>query len=215
MKKEIPVKLKFEVGEKVVVCNSSSYFCGSEYCPNKNDFTFATVTAVNADDSVIIDGKYKYRQAYETRSGELEVFDYFRIDKAPKNDYFFDHKEYNGTYSKVHERALFWGPSYLFKYSKDWQVKADAIEVGATRLAEVEHAREEREAREAEARRPHIEAYNATIKPLEEAMAKAWKEHICANCINNREGHCTQWNHDIATSHTRDCTAFEAEIPNN
>ena len=79
---KVKPKLKFEVGEKVVICDCISFMNNTKCYPDKDDFTFTTIKEVKEDGSVVVEEGYRYRQAYETTYGVTEVFDYFRIDVA-------------------------------------------------------------------------------------------------------------------------------------
>ena len=216
--KNVKPKLHFEVGEKVVICAAVIKFSGygTYNYPNESDFTFTTIKEVKENGEVVTEEGYVYRQAYETRFGETEVFDYFRIKNTPSGTYKFNSKgwnEYERDRHIIADKASFFIPTLLLKYNEDWEKKAERYE----KLAAEEKARHDeakRIADEAKARKqPYVDAYNAEIKPLEEqlyqAKVKAWKEHYCAHCIHNCGGHCTQWDSDLETDSPTSCTAFE------
>ena len=81
-KVKVEPKLHFEVGEKVVICSRTFGTLWDSDVPDRDRFAFTTIKEVRPDGSVIVEEGYKYRQAYRTQYGALEVFNYFRIAKA-------------------------------------------------------------------------------------------------------------------------------------
>lgn len=224
MRTKVETKLKFEVGEKVVIVNSESAMNNSrDIWPNKDDFTTTTITKVFEDGSVEVEEGYVYRQSYKTEYGYTDVHDYFRIKKVPSGweSTNFKNKRYHYWSREyfVTEKASFIGVTYLFKMSKDFeyrmvkfQEESDARELAKARK---EQAYQEKEAK----RKPHLDAYKSVIEPLEkelwEKKCKAWRELVCAHCKYNVNGLCQKWTDDagddreIATQHVSGCSAFE------
>lgn len=209
-KTKVETKLHFEVGEKVVICNANISFSGGYY-PDTERFTFTTIKEVKEDGSVVVEEGYLYRQAYETSYGYTDVFDYFRINRVPTKDqrlYYFNGKEYRKP-NMVGERFSAWLPTYLYKCSQEWEIKAKKIEEEKVKYEAKREANEKEEARKQVFR----EAYGNEIKPyverLENAKVKAFRKHICANCVCNRNGYCVQWHAKIKERTTTMCSAFE------
>lgn len=214
--KNVKPKLHFEVGEKVVICACVIKFSGygTYNYPDENDFTFTTIKEVNDDGTVTVEEGYVYRQSYETQFGETYLHDWFRIKTQPKQGTRFS-KRYSAEREseRVFENYDFSVPTVLLKYNETWEEKRKMVEKRwAERQAKQEaenRAHDEKNARE----KPFRDAYKAEIEPLEDALIKAkikaWKEHLCANCKHNHDGHCCKWDEDIATHDTTCCSAFE------
>lgn len=225
MQRKVEPKLKFEVGEKVIVTAHGSLWQNQRVIwPNKEDFTVTTITKVNEDGTVEVEGGHVYRQSYETEFGELYIHDYFRIKRAPKDfcSTKFNSKEYRRIYRdeySVKDTSDFMGVTYLFKYSKEFDDKIQEYQ----REHEIRVAKElarKKEYQEKEARtKSHLDAFNDFMKPLEDELyakkCRAWKAFVCAHCQHNLGGKCSTWkdeNHsyqDIETMEVSSCTAFE------
>ena len=226
MKTKVEPKLKFEVGEKVVITNDDwAMNNNSLIWPNEDDFTITTITKVNDDGSVEVEGGYVYRQSYKTEYGYTEVHNYFRIKRVPqKGDTKFNSKRYvrsgyGSGYCNVYEKASFSDVTYLFKLTKKFEDKVveyqERFDKAQAEKAEAEKKYEEKEAK----RRPHLDAFREVLQPLEEQFfaekSKAWKELVCAHCKYNYSGMCSKWRDEnggyknLETSQVTDCSAFE------
>jgi len=218
MKVNVEPKLKFEVGEEVIICGSSSY--GNIYWPNKDEFTFTTIKEVKKDGSVVVEEGYKFRQAYKTQYGFTNVFDYFRVDRAGEHSKFtFNNKQYERYSSvlyRVDDKCIFyWGPVYLFKKTKDFEDKMIEFQKNHEIRLEKERQAQETKAIKDAKEKPFKDAYNEVVNPLKEEyqrkLAEAWKEYFCKSCKHNCNGNCTQWNHEISTASTSTCSAWEVK----
>ena len=220
MKKEIKPKLTFEVGEKVVIVDSDCSFTNNrDVWPNKNKFTISTITQVNEDGSVVVEGRYVYRQSYKTEFGELDIHDYFRIKTTPSvHDTTFNSTEYhywNGSYY-VSPTSRFYSVTYLFKLTKEFEDKMVIYQRESDARIAADLAQEkENEEKEAK-RKPHLDAYNAIISPLEEKLfekkLKTWKKLVCANCKFNHDGKCSErHNRPLKEINIYDCSDFEGK----
>ena len=78
-KKKIEAQLKFEVGERVVICGETFGTFGTSKYPDTDKFTFTTIKQVNEDGSVVVEEGYKFRQSYETNLIQ------YVIDKTEEN----------------------------------------------------------------------------------------------------------------------------------
>lgn len=226
MKTKVEPKLKFEVGEKVVITDYHySITNDRDTWPDEDDFTITTITKVNDDGSVEVEGGYVYRQSYQTEFGFTEVHNYFRIKRRPSDGKYtkFDSKRYTssgiGCHCEVSDVAWFSDVTYLLKFSKKFEDKIVEIQkqYDEEKIAQAERqkAHDEKEAK----RRPHLDAFKDFMEPLEkefyEKKCKAWKELICANCKHNFGGKCSKWKdennsyQDIKTMEVSSCSAFE------
>lgn len=224
MRTKVEPRLKFEVGEKVVITSYDFMFGNNrDTWPDKNDFTTTTITKVFEDGSVEVEGGYVYRQSYKTEYGFTDIHNYFRIKRVPKdNDCTrFQSKRYQRTLGGyyVDDKTSFWGVTYLLKLTKEFEDRMIEIqeESDARELANAqrEQAYQEKEAK----KKPHLDAYKSIIEPLErelfEKRYNAWRELVCAHCIYNVNGKCTQWHdedgnaRDITTQQVTCCSAFE------
>ena len=217
--KKVEPKLTFQVGEKVVITASDrEYNYSGGYYPDRYHFTFTTIKEVLEDGSVITAEGYKYRQSFKTEFGELDIHDYFRIDRAPqrtivKNEaYWFWSHEY---YLEEQFDATGGWPTFLFKCTEEWEKKAAEYKEKALAYRREKEEQEAINAKIEAAKKPFEDAYEAAIadyvKKLENAKVKAFRKYMCGNCIHNKNGHCTEWNQKIATSKTTMCTAFEVD----
>lgn len=213
MKTKVEPKLKFEVGEKVVICGADYCFNGCRCFPNTDNFTITTIKEVKEDGSVIVEEGYRYRQAYETTYGELEVFDYFKIARTETVK--FNNKEYyrSNRTTKIKDNCTFFGTTYLFKMSKKFEDKMSEFEVLNQERLEDERLEEEARARKEAKEKPWKDAYNKESAPLEEEYWKKkselWKKYFCVSCKHNHDGYCSQWKHDIESSDVDNCSAWE------
>ena len=221
MKTNVEPKLKFEVGEKVVITDYHySITNGNETWPDEDDFTITTITKVNDDGSVEVEGGYVYRQSYKTEFGYTQVHDYFRIKRKPSDWKYtkFNSKRYTrsgiGCHCEVRDDAWFSDVTYLLKFSKKFEDKMVEFQkqYDEEKIAQEEKqkALEEKESK----RQPHLDALKEFMEPLEkefyEKKKKAWKELICANCKYNFGGKCSKWEYqDIETMEVSSCSAFE------
>lgn len=226
MKTKVEPKLKFEVGEKVVITGCENSICNNGLVwPNENDFTITTITKVNNDGSVEVEGGYVYRQSYKTEYGFTEVHNYFRIKRVPqKGDTKFNSKRYSCRWNdlehcEVKDHAWFGDVTYLFKLTNKFENKVaeyqKRFDKAQVKKAEAEKKYEEKEAK----RKSHLDAFRDFMEPLEkkfyEEKCKAWKELVCAHCKHNFGGKCSIWkdeNHswqDIETMEVSSCSAFE------
>jgi len=209
-KEKITPKLHFEVGEKVVICGAEIPITGNRYYPKEQYFTFTTIKEVKEDGSVVVEEGYVYRQSYETYYGDVTLHDYFRINRVPKNDkvYSFNGKGYYYPNS-IYDWFSTFLPTYLFKFDQSWQDKADKIEEADTKRQVAEKKLEEHEARKQVFR----DAFEKEIEPyairLHNAEVKAFRKHICGNCIHNHDGYCGEWQRKIKDSQTTLCSCFD------
>ena len=219
---KVDSKLYFEVGEKVVVTGDEYSMSNNRVTwPNKNDFTITTITKVNDDGSVEVEGGHVYRQSYSKEFDSIRYHDYFRVKKAP---YFtkFNSKRYIKSYSGYYEvcdSTCFCDVTYLFKLTEEFENKMLEIQHKYNE-AEKERAEAKREREEKEARtQPHLDEFNDFMKPLEDELyakkCAAWKEFVCAHCKHNFGGKCSKWKdennsyQDIKTMEVSSCSAFE------
>lgn len=217
MKTKVEPKLKFEVGEEVVICGASSSFSGNYCWPNKEEFTITTIKEVREDGSVVVEEGYRFKQAYKTQYGFTDIFDYFRIDRSKDSIKFNNKKYYKYSYyqdARVDDRCVFYfGPVYLFKYEDSFKKNMKEYEEEYKHYLEVKKLNEEIKADKDAKEKPFKDAYEEVVKPLKEEyqrrLSEAWKEHFCKSCKHNCNGQCTQWNHEIATSSTETCSAWE------
>lgn len=198
-------ELTFQVGEKVVVCDAEIPFSGDCY-PNPNDFTFTTIKEVRPNGNVVIEEGLVYRPTRDW-TGECK---YFRITRV-KNDsktYYLNGKGYR-TPNNIVERFNTFLPTYLFKFDQSWQDKADRIQ----RAYEEAEARKQEYLKQEERKNVFRNAYQKEIAPLEErfqkACVKAFRVHICGNCIYNRNGYCVEFKHDINKENVTTCSGFD------
>ena len=219
MKVNVEPKLKFEVGEEVVICGASTFWSVNEHWPNENEFTFTTIKEVREDGSVVVEEGYRFRQAYKTQYGFTEIFNYFRIDRSKDNLKFNNKKYYkynNYMDSRVDDRCVFYfGPVYLFKKTKVFENRMTQYEEEYKHVLMEKKQAEEAKAIKDAKEKPFKDAYEEAVKPLKEEyqrmLSEAWKEHFCKSCKHNCEGQCTQWNHEIATSSTQTCSVWEVQ----
>ena len=224
MRTKVEPRLKFEVGEKVVITDYDCTFGNSrDTWPDTNDFTTTTITKVFEDGSVEVEGGYIYRQSYKTEYGLTDVHNYFRIKRVPKDDDYtsFKSKRYQRTLGGyfVSDKTSFWGVTYLFKLTKEFEDKMIKIQKESD-ARELEKTQREKAYQEKEAKKkPHLDAYKSLIEPLEQELwekkCEAWRELVCSNCKYNVNGRCEKWHdengndRDIATQQVSNCSAFE------
>lgn len=206
-------KLTFSVGEKVVICGEETSFSGNDSWPDKNNFCFTTIKEVRPDGKVVVEGGYVYRQSYKTFYGEVELHDYFRIVKTPKNGYtHFESPQYMLKYNKVDENSTFVGTTFLLKYSPAFDEKVQKAESAYDERLEKEIKAQQVKNK----KQPFLDAYHKTIQPFEDALRreeiKAWKENICKNCKNNKNGYCIIWDKTLATYDVSGCSGFDVEV---
>ena len=208
-KEKITPILHFEVGEKVVICNANIAFNGSYY-PDTTRFTFTTIKEVKEDGSVVVEEGYVYRQSYETYYGDVTLHDYFRINRVKKGNpvYLFNGKEYRKPYFVVKQFSA-WLPTYLFKWTLEWEAEAKKIEEADIKRQTENEEREKYEARKQVFR----DTFEKEIEPyairLHNAEVKAFRKHICGNCIHNHDGYCGTWKRKIKDSQTTLCSGFD------
>lgn len=217
MKVSIEPKLKFEVGEEVVICGASASWSGNDHWPNYDEFTFTTIKEVKEDGSVVVEEGYRFRQAYKTICGFTDVFNYFRIDRSKDSIKFNGKRYYKYSHyqdARVDDRCIFYfGPVYLFKKTKVFEDNMTRWTEEYKHYLEVKKINEEIKATKDAKEKPFKDAYNEVVKPLEEEykrkLMEAWKEHFCKSCKHNCGGVCTKWNHEVATANTETCSAWE------
>ena len=210
MKKNVEPKLKFEVGEKVVICGSDQYFNSTKSYPNTDDFAFTTIKEVRADGSVVVEEGYRFRQAYETYYGETTFFDYFRIDVA--KDVKLNSKQYKkvNRLAKICDTCSFcYGPTYLFKMSKGFEEKVIQFEKENEERLVKENEEEVQRAK----RQVFKDAYKNELEPFErefeEKKAELFAKHFCSKCTYNCNGHCSQWGYEVNSHCTSCCSAWK------
>ena len=215
-KTKVEPKLHFEVGEKVVICSRTFGTLWDSDVPDKDRFAFTTIKEVRPDGSIIVEEGYKYRQAYRTQYGALEVFNYFRIAKA--SDYTnINGPEYCyigwGKVPEVRAQASFIGVNYLFKNTPEFEAKAIRIQDEFNERKEEQRKLQEIKDAKLAKEKPIKDAYNEVMKPLEDEFKKkcseAWRAIMCKNCKHNCGGHCAQWDTNLEETGVSTCSAWE------
>lgn len=219
MKIKVEPKLKFDVGEEVVICGASASWCSNDHWPNENEFTFTTIKEVREDGSVVVEEGYRFKQAYKTQYGFTDVYDYFKIARQQDGVKFNNKKYYKYNYyldARVDDVCVFfYGPIYLFKKTKVFENRMTQYEEEYKHFLiekkQVEEAKAIKDAKE----KPFKDAYKEEIEPLKEEyqrkLVKAWKEHFCKSCKHNCDNHCIKWNYNLEESSVETCSAWEVE----
>lgn len=214
---KVEPKLKFEVGEEVIICGAHTSWSGNEHWPNENEFTFTTIKEVREDGSVIVEEGYRFKQAYKTQYGFTDIFDYFKIDRS-KNNIKFNGKKYcKFRYyqdARIDDGCVFYfGPVYLFKKNKTFDKRITQYVKEYKHDLEVKKQAEEAKAIKDAKEKPFKDAYEEVVKPLKEEyerkLIEAWKEHFCKNCKHNRSGYCCTWGYDIDTNAISNCSDWK------
>lgn len=219
MQVKVEPKLKFEVGEEVVICGASASWSGNEHWPNENEFTFTTIKEVREDGSVVVEEGYRFKQSYKTQYGFTEIFNYFRIDRS-KDSFKFNNKKYYkpSSYmdSRVDDRCVFYfGPIYLFKKTKVFENRMTQYEEEYKHFLIEKKQAEEAKAIKDSKEKPFKDAYKEVVEPLKEEyerkLNEAWKEYFCKSCKHNHQGACCKWEINVAKADIGTCSAWEVK----
>lgn len=208
-KKKIEAQLKFEVGERVVICGETFGTFGTSKYPDTDKFTFTTIKQVNEDGSVVVEEGYKFRQSYETNFGDTMYHHYFRINRVKDIITYFNDKKYKYRDGIVEDKASFCGITYLFKDDGTFEQKAITSIQANENHKKLKALAEQRRLN----RQKYFDKYEEVVKPLQdelnEKICKLYKEHICSHCKHSdcEDDLCNYWNLKLGETHC--CSAFE------
>lgn len=208
-KKNIEAQLKFEVGERVVICGETFGAYGTSKYPDTDKFAFTTIKQVNDDGSIVVEEGYKFRQSYETNFGDTIYHDYFRINRVKDIITYFNDKKYKYRDGIVEDKASFCGITYLFKDNDIFVQKAIASIKANENYKKLKALAEQRRLD----RQKYFDKYEEVVKPLKDELnakiCKLYKEHICSHCkYSNCENNlCNYWKLNLGE--TNSCSAFE------